>query len=67
MELAVVVLAFVVAALLYERFRSERAFARERERLVNRIIADRPSDVAALDREPRPPAERKPVEIPEGM
>ncbi len=65
---AIAFLALVIVAQIVDRDRLARQItqqvrdhARERERLINRIITDRPSAIAALDHEP---AAEKPAKPP---
>lgn len=68
--LALVILAGVIVVLLADRREERRAHARERERLLNAVVADTPRELAALNHEPAP--RREPVEatqppLPDGL
>lgn len=54
---ALVVLAAVIVVLLVDRRETARQHARERERLLNAVLADTPRELAALNYEPRPKPE----------
>lgn len=56
--MTVAVFAVVIVALVVERTWREREHARERRRLTNAIVAKNGTELAVLDRDPRP---RKPA------
>ncbi len=49
------VLALVIFALLAERVLASRGWDAKERTLLNRIVADTPAELIALEREPRPP------------
>ncbi len=62
----IIVLALVIALYaitLVTHARAQREWRTERIMLINRILSDRPGEIAAMDRavaEPKPPRDRRP-------
>lgn len=66
---ALVLLAFVVMALLYDRYETGKAWARERERLLNAAIANNARELSFLNYDPPVSHEDRTLEsdLPEGL
>ncbi len=64
--MAEVILGLVIAALLVERYFSNRAQAAERVRLTNALVAKTPGELVALNRDPVT-VPREPRPMPDGF
>ena len=53
-----IVLTVVIVALLAERVLAQRGWDSERGSLLNRLLAETPGELIALEREPRKPRKR---------